>query len=191
LILGKMTFYFTYTLIEEDWSFNGSERPVVLSNEEVQASLVKYVKWMVQFGVNATPDKAYLGINPNRPILIDDDYKAFGLQSRGKNKNDSKLVPQKMNEYINGLISKSGLDKQNVGLGPFYRTWVINAYRAGIDVKSLSILAGLSQETVVNYLAYDPYQYNDVVEWFEQKRVKKQKLLESRKKMRRFKLNLD
>jgi hypothetical protein len=96
-----------------------------------------------------------------------------------------------MNEYINGLISKSGLDKQNVELGSFHRTWVINAYRAGIDVKSLSILAGLSQETVVNYLAYDPYQYNDVVEWFEQKRVKKQKLLESRKKMRRFKLNLD
>jgi hypothetical protein len=50
---------------------------------------------MVQFGVNTTPDKAYLGINPNRPILIYADYKAFGLQSRGKNKNDSKLVAVK------------------------------------------------------------------------------------------------
>jgi hypothetical protein len=180
-----------FLLIEEDWSFNGSERPVVLSNKEVQASLETYANWMVQFGINATNDKAYLGINPNKPMLVDDDYNVFGLQSRGKNKNDIKLVPQKLNEYINSLISKSGLDKQNVGLGSFHRTWVINAYRAGVDVKSLSILAGLSQETIVNYLAYDPCQYNDVVEWFEKKRVKKAKLLESRRKMRRFKLNLD
>lgn len=181
-----------FLLVEEDWAFNGSERPIVLSNKEVQASFVKYIKWMVEFGVNSTPDKAYLGIDPNKPILVDDDYKPFGLQSRGKKKSDDvKLIPQKMNEYINNFIIKSGLDKDNVGLGSFHRTWVINAYRADIDVKSVAILAGISQETVINYLAYDPLQYNDVVEWFESKRKKKAKLLESRKKRRRFQLNLD
>jgi hypothetical protein len=181
-----------FLLVEENWSFNGSERPIVLSNEEVQSSFVKYIKWMVEFGIHSTPDKAYLGIDPNKPILVDDDYKPFGLQSRGKKKSDDvKLVPQKINEYINNFIIKSGLDKDNVGLGSFHRTWVINAYRADIDVKSVAILAGISQETVINYLAYDPMQYNDVVEWFESKRKKKAKLLESRKKRRKFQLNLD
>jgi hypothetical protein len=166
-----------FLLIEEDLAFNGVERPAILSNEEIQKSLVNYIKWMVKFGVNATPDKSYLGINPNKPILVDDDYKSFGLQSRGKNKSDDvKLVPQKMNEYIKELIIKSGLDKDNVGLSSFHRTWVINAYRADMDIKSIAILAGLSQETVVNYLAYDPFQYNDVVEWFESKRKKKTSL---------------
>lgn len=181
-----------FLLVEEEWSFNGVERPIVLSHKEIQTSFVNYIKWMVKFGVNSTPDKAYLGINPNKPIFVDDDYNPFGLQSRGKKKSDdAKLVPQKMNEYINNFIIKSGLDRQNVGLGSFHRTWVINAYRSDIDIKSVAILAGISQETVINYLAYDPVQYNEVVEWFESKRKKKEKLLESRKKMRRFKLNLD
>ena len=181
-----------FLLIEDDWAFNGVERPALLSHEEVQKSLNNYIKWMVKFGVNATPEKSYLGINPNKPILVDDDYKSFGLQSRGKSKSDDvKLVPQKMNDYIKDLIVKSGLDKDNVGLSSFHRTWVINAYRADMDIKSIAILAGLSQETVVNYLAYDPFQYNDVVEWFESKRNKKAKRLESRKKMRRFTLCLD
>ena len=181
-----------FLLVEEEWSFNGSERPVVLSNDDVQKSFISYIKWMVEFGVNSTPDKSYLGINPTKPILVDDDYKPFGLQSRGKKKTgDVKLVPQKMNEYINNFIIKSGLDKDNVGLGSFHRTWVINTYRSDIDVKSIAILAGISQETVINYLAYDPMQYNDVVNWFEGKRKKKAALLESRKKRRRFQLNLD
>jgi hypothetical protein len=181
-----------FLLVEEEWSFNGSERPVVLSNEEVQKSFVNYIKWMVEFGVNSTPDKSYLGINPNKPIFVDDDYKPFGLQSRGKkNAENVKLVPQKMNEYINGFIAKSGLDNGNVGLSSFHRTWVINAYRSDIDVKSIAILAGISPETVINYLAYDPMQYNVVVEWFESKRKKKAALLESRKKRRRFTLSLD
>jgi hypothetical protein len=181
-----------FLLVEEEWSFNGSERPVILSNEEVQKSLSNYIKWMVKFGVNSAPDKAYLGINPTKPILVDDNYKSFGLQSRGKKKSeDAKLVPQKMNEYIKGLILKSGLSKDNVGLASFHRTWVINAYRNSMDVKSIAIIGGISQETVVNYLAYDPKQYNDVVNWFEDKRKKKAALLESRKKRRRFTLCLD
>ncbi len=96
-----------------------------------------------------------------------------------------------MNDYIKTFIAKSGLDKDNVGLSSFHRTWVINAYRADMDIKSIPIIAGLSQETVVNYLAYDPYQYNDIVNWFESKRKKKERLLESRKKMRRYTLCLD
>ena len=180
-----------YLLISDVWSFNGTERPVVLSNENVQKSLLNYIKWMIKFGINSTPDKAYLGIDPNKPILVDNDYKPFGLQSRGKNKTTSKLVPQKMNEYIKELILKSGLSRCGVGLSSFHRTWVINTYRSGVDVEKVAILAGLSQETIVNYLAYDPYQYNDIVEWFEQKRIKAEKLRESRAKSRRFKLMID
>lgn len=182
-----------FLLIEEYWAFNGAERPVILSHPEVQKSFTNYIKWMVKFGLNSTADKAYLGINPTKPIIVDDYYKPFGLQSRGKKKSDGvKLVPQKMNEFINELISKSCLDKDNVGLASFHRTWVINAYRdGGMDIKSISIIAGISQETVVNYLAYDPKQYDDVVNWFELKRKKKERLLESRKKMRRFTLCLD
>lgn len=183
-----------FLLVEDDWSFNGSERPVILSHDEVKKSFVNYIKWMVKFGVNSTPDKAYLGINPNIPIFVDDDYKPFGLQSRGKSKsNETKLVPQKMNNLINDFLMKSGLNKDNVGLASFHRTWVINAYRSSenMDVKSVAILAGVSQETVTNYLTYDPFQYNEVVEWFEEKRKKKARLLESRMKRRKFQLNLD
>jgi hypothetical protein len=182
-----------FLLIESDWSFNGSERPVVLSHEEVQKSLTSYLKWMVSFGVNSTPNKAYLGINPNQAILVDNNYKPFGLQSRGKKTSEvAKLVPQKMNDYIKELIFKSGLSKDNVGLASFHRTWVINAYRnGGMDIKSIAILAGISQETVLNYLAYDPKQYDEVVNWFEDKRKKKARLLESRLKRRKFELNLD
>lgn len=182
-----------FLLIEEEWAFNGTERPVILSHPEVQKSFTNYIKWMVKFGINSIPEKAYLGINPNKAIIVDDHYKPFGLQSRGKKKSDDvKLVPQKMNEFINTLITKSCLDTDNVGLASFHRTWVINAYRdGGMDIKSISIIAGISQETVVNYLAYDPKQYDDVVNWFELKRKKKERLLESRKKMRRFTLSLD
>lgn len=182
-----------FLLIEDYWSFNGTERPVVLSHDEVKKSFTNYIKWMVKFGINSTPEKAYLGIDPTKPILVDDNYKPFGLQSRGKKKSDdAKLVPQRMNEYIKELIFKSGLLKDNVGLASFHRTWVINAYRdGGMDIKSIAIIAGISQETVVNYLAYDPQQYNDVVNWFELKRKKKAALLESRKKRRRFTLCLD
>ncbi len=181
-----------FLLVEQEWSFNGNERPIILSHKEVQKSLKDYIKWMVKFSINSTPDKAYLGVNPTKPILVDDHYKSFGLQSRGKKKSeDAKLVPQKMNEYIKGLISKSGLDRDNVGLSSFHRTWVINGYRAGYDVKTIAIMAGLSQETVLNYLAYDPQQYNDIVNWFEDRRNKKAKLLESRIKRRKFQLNLD
>jgi hypothetical protein len=182
-----------FLLVEEDWSFNGSERPLILSNVEVKKSLTNYIKWMVKFGINSTPDKAYLGIDPTKPIIVDDNYKPFGLQSRGKKKSDEiKLVPQKMNDFINVLISKSGLEQENVGLASFHRTWVINAYReGGMDIKSIAIIAGISQETVVNYLAYDPKQYNDIVNWFEMKRKKKAALLESRKARRRFTLCLD
>jgi hypothetical protein len=181
-----------FLLIESHWSFNGNERPSVLSHDEVQKSFTDYIKWMVKFGVNSIPGTSYLGINPNLPILVDDNYKNFGLQSRGKKTSEvAKLVPQKMNEYIKELIVKSGLSKDNVGLASFHRTWVINAYRnGGMDIKSIAILAGISQETVLNYLAYDPQQYNEIINWFEDKRIKKVKLLESRIKRRKFELNL-
>ena len=175
-----------FLLIEAEWSFNGSERPVLLSHVEVQKSFKNYIKWMVKHGVNATPDKAYLNIDPNQPVFVDDKYQPFGLQSRG----DNKLVPQKMNELINSFVAKSGLGRDNVGLGSFHRTWVINAYRAGMDVKSVGILAGISCETVANYLTYDPFQFNELVDWFENKRLKKNRLIESRKKRRKYQLDL-
>lgn len=178
-----------FLLIDESISFNGVERPLVLSDNEVKKSLVNYLKWMTKYSVNSTPSKSFLGINPIKPILVDDNYKPFELQCRGKNKSDdAKLVPQKMNEYINSLIVRSGLDKDNVGLSSFHRTWVINAYRAEYDVKTIAIMAGLSKETVLNYLAYDPQQYNDIVNWFEDRRKKKARLLESRIKRRKFEL---
>ena len=124
-----------FLLIGEEWSFNGNERPVILSHDEVQKSLTDYVKWMVKFGINATIDKSFLGIDPNKPILVDDNYKPFGIQSRGKNSSEEvKLITQSMNNFIKGCILKSGLDKDNVGLASFHRTWVINAYRADIGV---------------------------------------------------------
>ncbi|MAD89026.1 MAG: hypothetical protein CMK64_04935 [Pseudoalteromonas sp.] len=37
-----------FLLIGEEWSFNGNERPVVLSHDEVKKSLQDYLHWMIQ-----------------------------------------------------------------------------------------------------------------------------------------------
>ena len=57
-----------FLLIGEEWSFNGNERPAVLSHDEVKKSLQDYLHWMIEFGINTTPDKSFLGLDPNKPI---------------------------------------------------------------------------------------------------------------------------
>jgi hypothetical protein len=176
-------------IMPETISFDGNERPIPLSNEEVKNAIECYLEWLIVRGVNTHPSQSYLGLNPNLPLFVNDLYREFGLQHRGKKIDGSKkLLPISMNKLIDSLIVKAGLNDCGVDRSSFIKSFVIEGYRSGLSVNDLIIIGGMSDTTVKTYLAADLEQYNPITEWFVERGIRKQKRLESLRKMRRFKL---
>lgn len=175
-------------ILPESIAFDDNERPVVL-DPDVMKAIQKYLSWLNKISINTHPAKSYLGFDPNLPLIVNDDYNAFGLQKRGKKADGSqKNLPITLNKKIDDFIRKSGLDRDCVDRTSFIKTYVIEAFRSKYCIKHLAIFTSLSELTITNYLATDPSQYNEIVEWFVNKKEAKLKRLESFKKRRKYQI---
>lgn len=178
-----------FIVLPESITSDGKERPLLLITEEVKQAVESYYRWLHKSAINTHPNKSHLGFDPNLPMLVNDNYKEFGLQKRGKTpKGDQKSLPISMNKMIDSFIEKSGLNVCGVDRKSFIKTFVIESYRADFGIKDLMILTRLSEPTILNYLASDIRQYAGIVAWFDERTDRKARRLESMQKLRRFKI---
>jgi len=169
-------------IMPDSIAYDNSERPIPLSNEDLQGLIVNYLKWMLENGINTQIGDSYLGLNPNAQLFVDDDYKAYTVQKRG---NDS-LSPNKMNKHLDSLIKNTTLWSNGVRRKSFIRTCIIQAYKSDMSVTDIMLITGFGQETIEKVLVMDIGQYSPIYDWFIQRKEQKIKRLESFKKRRRF-----
>ncbi len=175
-------------ILPEEIAYDGNERPVLLENVSVIEAVENYISWLKAKKINTNPSKSYLGFNPNLSFIVNNYYKEFGLQSRGKKIDGSKkLLPFTFHNFIDDLIKKAGLWGEEIRRDSFVKSFVIEAYKSGVSVNDLIIIAGISELTVQKYLTMDIERYSPVADWFIQRGIRKEKRLESLRKMRRFK----
>ncbi len=175
-----------FIVLPETVTRDGFERPIVVSHSEVKQALEDYFSWMHKNGISRYPHKHYLGFDPNAPLLVSDDLKPFKVQSRGKS-----ISPYSMNKKLNSLIVNSGLWTSGVRRISLVRTSVIEGYRSGMSTSDLMCVTGFGEESIKSILTMDYTQYSPVSDWFEQRRNRKAKRLESFKKRRKYMLCLD
>lgn len=163
-------------------AYDGSERPIPLSNEELQNMIVLYLKWLLESGVNTQVGDSYLGLNPNAQLFVDDDYKAYTVQNRG----NKTLSPNKMNKHLDSLIKKTALWDKGIRRKSFIRTYIIQAYKSGMSATDLILITGLGSETIEKVLVMDIGQYSPIYDWFVKRKDQKVKRLKSLKIRRKF-----
>ena len=170
-----------FAVLPDSITRDGCERPIVLANEEVKRAFEKYIKWLVESGINTLPNKHYLGLNPNAPLFVDDSFKPFTLQSRGES-----ISPHAMNKVLDQLIKNAGLWDAGVRRLSLVRTCVIESYRAGMSTNDIMITTGFSDDSISKILAMDYTAYSPIAEWFIKRKATKQKRLESFKIRRKW-----
>jgi hypothetical protein len=175
-----------FVVLPESVTRDGNERPIVLSHGELRKAFEMYIGWLVASGINTLPNKHFLGLNPNTPLFVNDDFRPFTVQSRGGN-----TSPHAMNRMLDQLIKNAGLWDCGVRRLSFVRTCVIESYRAGMSTTDISITTGFSDDSISKILAMDYTAYSPITDWFVNRKETKQKHLESFKKRRKYMLNLD
>lgn len=88
-----------FVVLPESITRDGQERPVLITQDEVKKAMEHYLKWLRDNNINTLPHKHYLGVDPNAPLLVDDNYKAFTVQSRG-----GFISPNALNKCLDKLI---------------------------------------------------------------------------------------
>ena len=175
-----------FVVLPETITRDGFERPIVLSHPEVKSALESYLCWLHKVGINRYPHKHFKGLDPNAPLLVNDDLSPFTVQSRGKS-----ISPYSMNKKLNKLIENSGLWNSGIRRISLVRTSVIEGYRSGLSTSDLMCITGLGEESIKSILSMDFAQYSPISKWFEERRTKKAKRLESFKKRRKYMLCLE
>lgn len=158
------------------------ERPLVICHPALKDAFEQYIQWLLASGINTQPAAHYLGLDPNTPLLINDKYVSFSMQSRG----EGALSPSAINKCLDTLIKNAGLADIGIKRISLLRTAVIEAYRSGMSTTDLMITTGFSAETISNILAMDIEQYSPIADWFTNRNESKVKRLESFKKRRKF-----
>lgn len=171
-----------FVVLPESVTRDGNERPILLSNELVKTAFEQYIKWLIETGINTQPSKHYLGLNPNAQLFVNDDFKAFTVQSRG----DNNVSPFAMNRTLDKLIKNAGLWDSGIRRLSLVRTCVIESYRVGMSTTDVSITTGFSDDSISKIIAMDYTAYSPIAEWFINRKETKQRRLESFKKRRRF-----
>jgi len=170
-----------FVVLPDSITRDGFERPIVVTHPALKESLEQYLSWLLQSGINTHPSKHHLGLDPTAPLLVNDKYQPFTMQSRGSGQSAAA-----MNKLLDKLIQQSGLAESGVSRISLVRTAVIEGYRSGMSTTDIMITTGFSAETISVILAMDVAQYSPLADWFTQRKESKIKRLESFKKRRQF-----
>lgn len=173
-----------FVVLPDTITKDGYERPVFISHPALRQALEQYIQWLIESGINTQPNKHHLGLDPNAPLLVDDNLRSFTIQSRG----EGSQSPAGMNSCLNLLIKNAGLAKSGITRLSLVRTAVIEGYRSGMSCSDLMIITGFSEETIGTILAMDVLQYSPIADWFTNRQEAKVKRLDSFKKRRQFML---
>lgn len=170
-----------FVVLPDSITRSGTERPIVLSHDEVKAAFEQYVNWLIESGINTMPNKHYSGLNPNAPLFVNDDLKSFTVQNRGE-----RTTPAAMNKILDQFIKNADLWDCGIRRLSLVRTCVIESYRQGLSTTEISIITGFSDDSIGKILIMDYTAYSPIAEWFVKRKETKQRHLESFKKRRRF-----
>ncbi|MGI2115634.1 integrase [Shewanella frigidimarina] len=170
-----------FAVLPDTITRDGAERPVVLANVELKKAFEKYIKWLIESGINTMPNKHYLGLNPNAHLFVDDNFKPFTVQKRGES-----ISPHAMNKLLDQLIKNAGLWDAGVRRLSLVRTCVIESYRAGMSTNDIMITTGFSDDSIAKILVMDYSVYSPISEWFIKRKTTKQNRLEAFKRRRKW-----
>lgn len=176
-----------FVVLPDTITWDGCERPIVLSNPVVINVFELHIKQQKELGINTHLHKSYMGMNPNAKVFYSENFKPFTIQSRGENNRSANM----MNKYLDGIIKNSGLWASGVRRKSFLYTFVCHAYRQEMSVSDIMIITGLSEESIESHLVRDYSAYSPISDWFEKRRSDKKKRLKSFAKRRQYMLNLD
>ncbi|MCQ1060756.1 hypothetical protein LRP52_40405 [Photobacterium sp. ZSDE20] len=172
-------------ILPESIAHNGRERPVLL-NEELKADIEAYLRLLLKYGINSMPHKAYLGFDPNAALVVNEQFQAYKLQSRGKSTNKPRIIPQQLNDHLDSLIDNAGLKDVGITRKSLLRGFVIEAYRNNWTAKEVALVAGMSVENVGNILTLDLEQYAPLSDYFEGRERRKQQSIERLARVRKW-----
>ncbi|TKB53313.1 integrase [Ferrimonas aestuarii] len=169
-----------FVILPDSITWDGYERPVLLTHPEVKAAFEAYLQWLIESGINTQPGNSHFGLNPNTPLLVSDSGKPYTMQSRG-----DRLSPAAMHRQLDGMIKAADLWDAGVRRKSLMRTYVIFGYRAGLSVNDLMITTGLSESSIQQILVMDLAQYDQIAEWWttqRERRIKRQEAFARRRK---------
>jgi hypothetical protein len=170
-----------FVVLPESVTRGGNERPILLTHEEIKITFEQYIRWLIKSGINTLPNKHFLSLNPNAALFVNDDFKAFTVQSRGGN-----ISPHAMNRLLDQLIKNASLWDCGVRRLSLVRTCVIESYRSGMSTTDISITTGFSDDSISKILAMDYTASSPIADWFIKRKETKQKKLESFKRRRKY-----
>ncbi len=171
-----------FVVLPNTITYDGYDRPFLLSNEQIQEWFVDYIKWLISNGINTQTGNSHYGLNPNAQLFVNDDFKPFTVQKRG----NGNLSPVQMNKHLDKLIKNAGLWNKGIRRKSFIRTCTIQSYRAGMSTNDITLTTGQGEETIKNTLVMDVAQYDIICEWFDKRKTDKAKRLASFIKRRKY-----
>jgi hypothetical protein len=157
-----------FVILPDTITRDGQERPVLLSHDEVRRAFELYIHWLLDNNISSLPHKHYMGLDPNAPLLVDDNFKPFTKQSRGNS-----ISPNAINKCIDKLIKNTLLWDQGVRRLSLVRTYVIEAKKAGMSTNDIMITSGFSEDSVSKILVMDYSAYSPIYDWFAKRRTQK------------------
>jgi integrase len=137
-------------------AFNGKPRPLSWESKRLR----EYVGWYldyrkkVQFGQSNLPG-AYLGLDPESPLILTDDGKPFPLDRRTTPKGTITYTCSSMTRLISKRMSEAGIEGGTAESGR--RTFAVNLQRHGGSHKLIhDLLGNANLKTTRRLLDSDP-----------------------------------
>lgn len=152
-------------LLPEEIAHNGKERPVLL-NPELRNDIEEYLKVLIEYHVNRMPHKAYMGFDPNARLIVNSLFKPYKTQSRGQLTSKPRIVPNELNQHLDGLIGNASLDSEGITRKSLLRTFVTEALKAKWPLDDIALLSGMSAANVKNIAVMDLDQYAPLSSFF-------------------------
>ncbi|WP_200768991.1 hypothetical protein [Vibrio nigripulchritudo] len=175
-------------IIDDERAYNGRERPILFSNDDLKHSIEQYITLLKAEQVLTSPLNSYLGLCPTALFIVNPEtFKPFGVQKRGTKAGGAvNYAPYTLNRHVDGLIANAGLLDIGIKRKSLTRLYVIEAFKSDITIKDICLTSGLSVDTIKKVLAMDLEQYSPLVQWWDKRERAKDARIKRMKRVRQW-----
>ena len=131
--------------IPAEVAYNRIARPLFWSNAKLTTAVDNYLQYRILHFHGITTRPAYRGLDPNEPLFLTDDGKAYKLTLRKTDKGTVNLSCDTLSQLFRKLHLQAGIEGANASSGR--KTFAVRLYNKGFDLYYIKTLLGLTTMT--------------------------------------------